>query len=264
MQSKIDSLSLDYSRVEKEISKFIRATVASAGGKGAVIGLSGGIDSSVVGALLVRALGKDKVIGILMPASHTPKQDTDDALALAEAWGIRTYEIGIDQIFSSFEESLPKEGGNRIAKANVKARIRMVINYYIANGNEMLVAGTGDKSEDLIGFFTKFGDGGVDFLPIAHLYKTQVRELGAYLGLPEQVVRKPASPQLWPGHKAVDEIPLEYEVLDPVLVGLFDEKLPPKEVARRTGVDMKVIQDVVKRHKESAHKRAYPPMLGSW
>ena len=104
----------------------------------------------------------------------------------------------------------------------------------------------------------------MDFLPIAHLYKTQVRELGGYLGLPEHVVRKPASPQLWPGHKAVDEIPLGYEVLDPVLAGLFDEKLPPREVSKRTRVDMKVIQDVMKRHRASAHKRAYPPMLGSW
>ncbi len=111
---------------------------------------------------------------------------------------------------------------------------------------------------------TKFGDGGVDFLPIAHLYKTQVRELGAHLGLPEHIVHKPASPQLWPGHRAVDEIPIEYERLDHVLAGLFDEKLEPREVAKRTGVDIKIVQDVVKRHRASAHKRSYPPMLGSW
>jgi hypothetical protein len=111
---------------------------------------------------------------------------------------------------------------------------------------------------------TKFGDGGVDFLPIAHLYKTQVRELGEHLGLPRSVCTKPSSPQLWPGHRAVDEIPIEYERLDPVLAGLFDDKLPPKEVAKRTGVELKVIEDVVKRHQASAHKRSYPPMLGSW
>jgi NAD+ synthase len=104
----------------------------------------------------------------------------------------------------------------------------------------------------------------VDFLPIAHLYKTQVRLLGAHLGLPEPVVNKPASPQLWPGHKAVDEIPIEYERLDLVLAGLFDEKRTPAEVAKTTGVGIKVVRDVIRRHRASAHKRAYPPMLGSW
>ena len=184
MQTKGGDLSLNYATVEREILQFIRKIAADSGSKGAVIGLSGGIDSSVVGALLVRALGKEKVIGIMMPASHTPKQDNDDARLLAKTWGIRTYEVGIDPVFSAFEKALPKEGENRIAYANVKARIRMIINYYVANSHGMLVAGTGDKSEDEIGFFSKFGDGGVDFLPIAHLYKTQVRELGHTLDCP--------------------------------------------------------------------------------
>ncbi|MGA2663717.1 MAG: NAD(+) synthase [Nitrososphaerales archaeon] len=643
------SLSLDCDRAEKEIVRFIRKVVKDSGGKGAVIGLSGGIDSSVVGALLVRALGRERVIGILMPASHTPKQDTDDGKMLAKEWGIRTYDVAIDPVFAAFEKSLPRESGTKIAYANVKARIRMIINYYVANAHGMLVAGTGDRSEDQIGFFcydektrvvtvdgprdlnqlragdavfsidlktqqmveskvdgvfrfpyegqmihfggrgadvmvtpnhrmlvhtsssrsdsrlvfraageclksrdintptplgwtgdrdvpptmrlvfeqrhirrvedlsiedafyllglfigdgcvttgkvivpvrsaltrrecssthrdeggrfvridtgrtnvrmkeydtyettfslpsytkdaarkrltavlskykigysltsdtvrisskgihdffiqcgvgsknkhiphwvlsypseylvhllsglkdsdgshpenrsyyytpseelrddfvqlcfklgrrasvtsrgptrprikgktimtgpsftisyasnqrsqhtiksrlaktvdyagevwcpsvppfenllverngkyvfsgnTKHGDGGVDFLPIAHLYKTQVRELGAHLGLPEHIVTKPSSPQLWPGHRAVDEIPIEYERLDPVLVGLLDEKLSPSEVARRTGVERKVVQDVLRRHRASAHKRTVPPMIGGW
>jgi NH3-dependent NAD+ synthetase len=645
-------LSLNYKEVEEEILRFIRKVVSDAGAKGAVIGLSGGIDSAVVGALCVRALGKDKVIGILMPAGHTPTQDTRDGKKMAETWGIKFYEVGIDPIFEAFLGAMPTfKGENKIAKANVKARIRMVINYFVANSHNMLVAGTGDKSEDLIGFFcydektrvvtkegpksydelregdtvfsydrgsnlvvestvgavhvfdhdgamvhfisdnldlmvtpnhrilvrsssngelgytkvefrtaeeclerkytvipvpqgwngkpgvptkltlefsqrhvkktievavedalyllglfigdgsatrgkvvvpvvsnlsrrefaaaprdsrghflqvsserrearmktydtyetdfalpmsskegargrlvqilerygigysltqnlvrvpskeiyefflqcgygakskripdwaleypahqlsfllqglkdsdgnhsnpsqvyytsssllkddfvelctkvgrfptvrirparvnhykgksikssaqyeisysakgknsrwvtnsraksihhvgkvwcpsvpphenilverngryvfcgnTKYGDGGVDFLPIAHLYKTQVRELGAHLGLPKSVVTKPSSPQLWPGHKAVDEIPIAYETMDPVLVALFDEKLPAKEAAKKTGVDIKVVQDIMRRHRASAHKRGYPPMLGSW
>ncbi len=265
MPRSLTGLSLDYGKVEDEIAGFIRKTVSDAGAQGVVVGLSGGIDSAVVGALCVRALGKDKVIGILMPASHTPAEDTADGRALAIEWGIRIYEVCIDPVFDAFMKSAPKfKGENRIATANVKARIRMVINYFVANSNEMLVAGTGDKSEDILGFFTKFGDGGVDFLPIAHLYKTQVRELGAHLGLPERVVTKPSSPQLWPGHRADDEIPAPYEVMDPVLVALFDEKLPPKEAAKKTGVEIKIVQEIVKRHKASAHKRSYPPMLGNW
>ncbi len=652
MRTNPKQLSLNYVKVEKEIVAFIRKVVADSGANGAVIGLSGGIDSAVVGALCVRALGKENVIGILMPASHTPEQDTKDGREMAKKWGIRLYEVGIDPIFDAFIASMPEfRSENKIAKANVKARIRMVINYFVANSHGMLVAGTGDKSEDVIGFFcydeetrvvtkegpksynelsegdvvfsydresnlvveskvdgvhvfdhdglmvrftsdnldlmvtpnhrmlvrsssngelartrvefrtaeeclerkytvipvpqgwsgkpgvsatltlqfsqrhikktvevtiedalyllglfigdgsatrgkmvvpvvsslsqreraaapcdsrghflqlapgqrqqsmktydtyetdfslpmsskegarerlvqilekygigysltrnlvripskevytfflqcghgakdkhiprwaleypahqlsfllqglkdsdgnhsnptqvyhtssgslkddfvelcaklgrfptvrtrparvsqyggksirssaqyeisyslrgknsrwvtnsrarkvhhvgkvwcpsvpphenilverngryvfcgnTKYGDGGVDFLPIAHLYKTQVRELGAHLGLPQGVVTKPSSPQLWPGHRAVDEIPIAYESLDPVLAGLFDQKLPPSEVAKKTGVEMKVIQDVIKRYKASAHKRSYPPMLGSW
>lgn len=264
MQSKADPMSLDYARVEKEILKFIRKTVEDAGAKGAVIGLSGGIDSAVVGALLVRALGKERVVGILMPASHTPRKDNEDARMLAKSWGIETHEVAIDPIFSAFEKSLPRMGENKISYANVKARIRMIINYYFSNSRGMLVAGTGDRSEDLLGYFTKLGDGGVDFLPIAHLYKTQVRLLGAHLGLPKEVVDKPSSPQLWPGHKATDEIPIDYDLLDPVLVDLFDKKMSAVETANRTGVDLKVIEDVLSRYRSSVHKRTYPPMIGGW
>src|SRR5207245_3737820 len=99
--------------------------------------------------------------------------------------------------------------------------MRMSSLYFVANLRNLLVPGTGDRSEDLIGFFTKYGDGGVDFLPIAHLYKTQVRTLGERLGVPSSIVTKPASPQLWPGHKATDEIPADYNILNIVLYYLF-------------------------------------------
>jgi NAD+ synthase len=257
-----DTLSLDYSKAETEIIKFIQKTVSGAGAKGVVLGLSGGIDSAVVGALCVRALGKKRVVGILMPASHTPPKDTEDGRRMAKKWGIKLYDVSIDPVFDAFMASLPDvKGENKIAKANVKARIRMVIDYYVANSHNMVVAGTGDRSESLIGFFTKFGDGGADFFPIAHLYKTQVRKLGSRLGLPKGVVTKPSSPQLWPGHKAVDEIPVAYEKLDPVLVALFDEGLLPAAVAKKTGIDIKVVKEVVRRNRSSAHKRAFAPML---
>lgn len=264
MQITSDALSLDYAKVEVEIIRFIQKVVSGARANGTVVGLSGGIDSSVVGALCVRALGKEKVVGILMPASHTPKKDMEDARILAEGWGVKTFEVRIDPIFSALVRALPLRGDDKIAKANAKARIRMIINYYFANRLGMVVAGTGDRSEDQIGYFTKWGDGGVDFLPIAHLYKTQVRRLGAHLGLPQGVVEKPSSPQLWPGHKATDEIPIDYGALDLVLYGLLDARLPPREVARQTGVDSKVVEEVLRRHRESAHKRSYPPMLGTW
>jgi len=264
MRLSLSDLELDYATAEKEILAFIRKVVSDSGAKGAVVGLSGGIDSAVVGALCVRALGKDNVIGVLMPAYHTPVQDVKDARQMAKSWGIKSYEVPIDKTFEALTGSLSLDSDNKIASANSKARIRMTILYHFANRLGMLVAGTGDKSEDILGYFTKFGDGGVDFLPIAHLYKTQVRALGARLGLPQNVVTKPASPQLWPGHKATDELPLAYEQLDPVLFGLFELKLSANHVAKQTGVGKDIIDKILRMNRTSAHKRAYPPMLGSW
>ncbi len=264
MELKESVLSLDYAQVESEVTEFIRRSVSSGGLVGAVVGLSGGIDSSVVGALCVRALGPAKVVGLLMPASFTPSKDVEDAKQLVEDWGIRSYVVAIDPIVTSLFGSAPELVDNRIAKANARARIRMTIDYYFANMLNYIVAGTGDKSEDLIGYFTKYGDGGVDILPIAHLYKTQVRALGAHLGLAPHMVSKPSSPQLWPGHKATDEIPLDYNKLDLVLYGLFEAKMKPEEVSKEVGVNKQVVEDVVTRYERSRHKRTYPPMVKQW
>lgn len=259
----LDALDLDLAASEKEIVEFIRKTVKAAGAEGVALGLSGGIDSAVVGALCVKALGKDKVVVLLMPSDFTPKADLDDARELARSWGVRVMTAKISAIADALFDSAGVEG-TRIARANAQARIRMALNYYVANTLGLLVAGTGDRSEDLVGYFTKYGDGGVDFLPIAHLYKTQVRALGDHLGVPERIVTKPSSPQLWPGHKAADELPVDYDKLDLVLHCLFDSKMSPKEAARQAGVDPEAVKAVLSMHEKSAHKRSYPPMLRAW
>ncbi len=259
-----DALALNYPKVELEIVRFIQNFVQSARVDGIVVGVSGGIDSSVVGDLCVRAVGKDKVIGLLMPASHTPKNDLDDARKLVDRWGVRWHQVDIDPIFNALITEAHLGTERKIPKANAKARIRMMINYYFANSLNFAVAGTGDRSEDLIGYFTKYGDGGVDFLPIAHLYKTQVRRLGKYLGIPQEIVEKPSSPQLWPGHKATDEIPIDYDRLDLILNGLFDSKLTPEQVAARTGVARRIVDEILDKNTTSLHKRTYPPMVRAW
>ena len=244
------------------ISSFIKKVVRNASANGVVVGLSGGVDSAVVGALCVKALGKGKVLALLMPSNHTPKQDLDDATRLAESWGVRTEKVPISGIADTLTDSV-KIDGTKIARANVEARVRMTVLYYHANTLGYLVAGTGDRSENLLGYFTKAGDGGVDFLPIAHLYKTQVRELGAHLGLPKGVVEKPASPQLWPGQKASDEIPADYDRLDLALHYLFDLKATPAEAASKASVPAAVVEKVLDMHRKTAHKRAMPPSLVS-
>ena len=262
-------MSLTVSKVdcETEVNRivgFVRKMVEEAKASGVVIGLSGGVDSTLAATLCVRALGKEKVLGLLMPTAFTPEQDVRDAQKLAGWLGIRTEFINIDEISGAFFKELrcdltdPKQ---RIPMANVRARIRMVLLYYYANLHNYLVVGTGDRSEALIGYFTKYGDGGADFLPIRHLYKTQVRELAKHLGIPEKMAQKPSSPQLYPGHRATDEIPIGYEELDPILVGLFDQKLPPQEISKLTGTPQKVIEEVLRRFKGSQHKRTYPPWI---
>lgn len=259
-----DVLKINFEKETEKIIEFIRKTVENAGASGVVLGLSGGVDSSLTATLCVKALGFERVLGVLMPTNFTPKNDVKDALELAKMLGIRTEVINIDKISEAFFDSLKVDKANpdfRIPMANIRARIRMIILYYYANLNNYLVAGTGDRSEALIGYFTKYGDGGVDFLPICHLYKTQVRELAEYLGVPKRMAYKPSSPHLYPGHKATDEIPIDYDKLDLILVGLFDLKMKRDEVKEAVGVSETVVTEVLRRYKSTMHKRVYPPHL---
>ena len=259
-----EALELNLEETTQEILSFIRKVVEDAGAAGVVVGLSGGVDSSVTATLCAQALGGSRVLGVIMPTTFTPVEDIKDAEELAERLGIRTERINIDSICDAFFRELqidPNDLKRKIPIANIRARIRMVILYYYANLHNYLVAGTGDRSERLIGYFTKYGDGGTDFLPIGHLYKTQVRKLATHLHIPRKIAYKPSSPQLYPGHRATDEIPLDYDQLDPILVGLFDLHLTPKEVSQLTKIPIQTIQELIRRFKGSQHKRETPPII---
>jgi len=253
---------LNFQETVNKIVKFIKEMVENSKANGVVIGLSGGIDSSVTAVLCVKALGKENCLGIIMPTSFTPKEDVEDAEVLAQQLGIKVERINIDALSEVFFKTLKVDlEKHKIPAANIRARIRMIILYYYANIENKLVVGTSDKSERLIGYFTKYGDGGADFMPIVHLYKTQVRELAAYIGLPSRIVNKPSSPQLYPGHKAIDELPLDYNELDKVLVGLFDLKLSPKEIEKLTGIPLDKILIVLERFNATQHKRKIPKFI---
>jgi NAD+ synthase len=255
-------LRIDCQKTENKILEFINKMVKEANAKGVIVGLSGGVDSSVVATLCVKALGSDRVLGLLMPdPGITPASDVKDAKNLASKLGIKTYTIYIDTVVKTFLDSIPLENKDRIPIANLRARIRMIIDYFFANSLDYLVVGTGDRSEALIGYFTKYGDGGVDFLPIVHLYKTQVRQLGKCLGLPEKIVNKPSSPRLWKGQRATDEIPVDYDTLDLILYAMFDLKMGDSGIASKLNIPLKIVQEVKRRYKESMHKRVYPPSL---
>jgi NAD+ synthase len=244
---------LDFVMVSKSIEEFIAGYVSDSSAKKVVIGLSGGLDSSVAVKLCIQALGHNKVVGLVLPSMDTPREDIDDAAALAKGLGIKSKIIDIEPIAAKFIEALPQD---KKARGNLLARIRMSIMYYHAYVEKGLVVGTSDKSEYFIGYFSKFGDGGADLLPIADLYKTQVRALGEFLNVPKPILQKKSSPALWKGHLAEKEIGIEYDVLDPILHLLVDEKMDVKEVAEKLGTSIAKVKKVQGMIEKSSHKRA--------
>ncbi|WP_069807993.1 NAD+ synthase [Vulcanisaeta thermophila] len=254
-----DLIRIDYEYVTRRITDFIRSYIRDAGASGAVIGLSGGVDSSVTAYLLVRALGPESVVGLIMPYRTTPPEDIRDAEYVAGQLGIKYYYIDIGDIRNSFARSIPIfSEEDRISAGNLLPRIRMTLLYYFANRLNMIVVGTGDKSELLIGYFTKYGDGGVDILPIGDLYKTQVRYLGKYLGLPDNIAFKPSSPRLWEDQTAEGELGFKYEDVDVILAALVDYRMTPEQAAEATGKPLDLVRLVWRRVLNTEHKRRTP------
>ena len=223
--------------------------------------MSGGIDSSIVAELSVKALGARRVVGVfLFERDARSSEDYQDAKLVARRLKIKTFDIPITPIIKAFTKSLVRslKDLSRITIANIKARSRMILLYAFANQRNLLVAGTGDKSEELLGYFTKYGDGAVDILPIAHLYKTEVRALASYLRIPIRIITKPSSPNLWKGQLARHELPAEYDVLDPLLAKLFDERKSPSKIAKK---QKKIVNAILSSYKETKHKRRTPYSL---
>lgn len=242
----------------------------NAGIKTGVIGISGGSDSALTAYITARAIGKENVIGLLLPEDEiTPKEDIDHAEGLIKSIGIRRAEINITDfvncIIRSDQELLKVK--NRIAYANIKARIRMVLLYKEANKNNALVVGTDDRSEHILGYYTKYGDGGVDINVPEYLYKTQVRKLLEYISEKEnmpvmkEIAEKKPSPRLWAGQTAEGELNMEYDVVDRVFYYLKDvqDKLSAGEISKKISIDEETVEKLIKMEKSNKHKDDVPP-----
>ena len=243
---------------EPTIHQFLRAHLAEAGADGLLVGLSGGIDSALCARLARDAVGAARTHGLLLPdVSFDPALRTE-VEQYAHALGISFHVFGIDGPESAFRSLFP-DVTDRVSWGNVKARIRMSMDYLWAREHHLLVVGTGNKSELLMGYFTKWGDGGVDLEPIGDLYKTQVRELAAQLDLPRPVREREPSAGLWEGQTDEEELGLPYSELDQILFGL-EQLRSPEEIARITNLPLERVRGVEATVERTRHKRRPPPI----
>jgi NAD+ synthase len=259
------ALEIDFSEAQTRIVRFIKEYVENAGAKGIVLGLSGGVDSATIAALSSQAIGGQNVLALLLPEEETFKQkDVDDAFAIAQQFHLQTQVCDMTEALQTLYRSIPAFNPNdRLCKGNIKARTRMVFLYYYANSQFRIVCGTSDKSETMMGYFTKWGDAAADLAPIIDLYKTQVRKLAMHLGIPQELALKPSTPSLWPEQLAESELEIKYEVLDLILLGL-ERFMKSGEIAAQLGIEQAVVDRVQARWLATEHKRRMPlsPKLG--
>jgi len=231
---------------------FIRDAVDTSGTQGVVVGLSGGIDSSLSAALAVRALGAEHVHGFVLPYRTSNPESEQHARAVAEHLGIPHRVIDISPMVDAYFALEPDAPAER--RGNKMARERMTILFDQAKKLDALVLGTSNKTEILLGYSTVFADNASSLNPLGDLYKCQVRQLSRHLGLPAEVVDKVPSADLWPGQTDEDELGFSYDTADEVLYLLFDVGLRPEEVIER-GYDEPAVRRIVSLEQRFRYKR---------
>jgi NAD+ synthase len=259
MDLNLSILNMNMADVETRVKRFIKSYVDNSGAKGIILGMSGGIDSNTIAALSASAIGGDKVLGLMLPEKETyDLKDIEDAKAVAEKFSIQTQVCEITPALEGFYKSIPIfDPAEKLCKGNIKARTRMIYIYYHANKLNRIVCGSSDKSETMMGYFTKWGDVAADIAPIMDLYKTQVRKLAEHIGIPSELALKPSTPALWSNQSAEGELGIKYEVLDLILFGL-ERFMAPQEIAEQLSIDQTRVDEVKKRWLGVEHKRRMP------
>lgn len=274
----------DWEPIVRKAEKFITDHVSSAGSKGVVFGLSGGVDSAVTAYLCCRALGPRRCLALIMPNSEfTPPSETGDGTLVATRLAIPYVVLPIEQISRAAtthdatddddemthhgpdngDDGRAKTGATRRrAVGNLNARLRSVLLYYEAQKRNYLVVGTDDRSEHMIGYFTKYGDGACDILPIVELYKTQVWDLARHLGVPEHIIDKEPSPHLWKDHSISAELGMNYDIIDAILSEMAQTITGARDVpsiAKKLDISAERVKRIIQLHRTSEHKRHMPP-----
>ncbi|HJH31539.1 MAG TPA: NAD+ synthase [Methanosarcinaceae archaeon] len=256
-------------KARETIIDFIRTKIREANVNGVVVGLSGGIDSALTAYLAVEALGHENVLGIHLPELDvTPDEDVLDATEVAGRLNIDFKIIDISGIMSSFMSSIPESDTvnvninvnvSPLTNGNLKARIRMSVLYYYANLSDRMVIGTGNKTEMILGYYTKYGDGGVDIEPIGDLYKTEVIELSRMAGVPERIITKPPTAGLWIGQTDEEELGMSYVMLDK-LFGMLLSDEDPEFINDILNISLEQIDSIIRRINVNIHKSQTPPI----
>lgn len=259
----------DLDRVHAAIVEFIRTAVDDANADGVVVAMSGGIDSTLTATLAVEALGGERVVGLGLPCNKTDGRNACDARTIAEGLGIEYRTGHLRPLLEAFQDDvapaidptreLERPAGDERTTGNLIARFRMCCAYYDANRTNKLVLGTANRSEVLLGYFTKYGDGAADLYPIGNCYKTEVRALAKRLGLPKRIVGKEPTAGFWTGQTDADELGARYEEIDPLLERVVDRGESVEAAAEELGVDRDVARRIASLHERTAHKRHTPP-----
>ncbi len=247
---------IDLNEQVELIVKFIKSQLTSTGFSKLIVGLSGGIDSSVTATLCVKAVGMENVIGVMLPYRKSHPDSLNDAIEVANMLGIKHKLIDISPMVDSYFDKYANEA-DTLRKGNRMARERMCVLYDLSAKYKALVAGTGNLSELMIGYCTQYGDNACAFEPIGHLYKTEVYMMAEILGLPQSVINKKPTADLWEGQTDEDEMGITYAELDEILCQMLDMKREKTELVSKFSKEK--INKVKRMIKNSEFKRNIPP-----
>ena len=254
---RLSTTELDAAR--DRITSFIADIVDDADADGAVLGISGGIDSTLTASLAVEALGEEGLHGITMPAEVNDPDVMSDAERVAHDLEIAYDVVEIQPIADEFFGAFPEAADDQMATGNVYVRTRAVLNYFVANAENRIVLGTGNRAEAMTGYFTKYGDQAVDCNPIGNLYKQQVRQLAAHVGVPRDLVMQEPTAGMWEGQTDAAEMGLDYDTVDAIVAVHVDGGLSRAATIRELDVPAEAVDRVVALSERSAHKRSMPP-----
>jgi NAD+ synthase len=249
-------LDLNYPLVEKFITYFIKEESLSNKFKSGVIGVSGGVDSALVAALSVKALGSKNVFGLIIPYKLSSPESAEDAVMLCKKIGIDYEIINISEIAESYFKHVANI--DKVRVGNYLSRIRMSILFDKARERDSIVVGTSNKSEIMLGYTTWYGDIAAGIYPIGDLYKTQIFALSKYMKIPEKIVKKEPTADLWPGQRDEDELGAPYKTLDEIMYYFIDERKKEKEIISM-GFDSAIVKNTIKRIYGTQFKRTLPP-----
>ncbi|MFB6192842.1 MAG: NAD+ synthase [Candidatus Nanohaloarchaea archaeon] len=248
---------MDYSRIQEKMASFLRRKLDETGAEGYVIGVSGGLDSAVTLKVAVEAVGSGKVHAWIMPGKPSSGKNMEDARQLCEELGVETREVDIEPAVDRFRESLDIDLEKNTV-GNIRARVRMIYEYIDANENRRLVLGSGNRTEYLLGYFTKYGDGAVDVRLLQDLYKTEVKELAQFVDLDDKFIEKKPTAGLWKGQTDEDELGASYEKIDRIVKRL-QKNQKPEEIASELGIEKKEVERFKEMQRNSEHKRSQVP-----